>query len=127
MATHEVSVTVAVYEFGGREMNEPSRFEDVHEKHWTAPYISDLYNCGVIKGKTKTTFALQDEVTRVQFVTMLANALDLKPASADRQFDDVSSVAQNAVQAVFEAEIATGVLEKSCPYYCNKLIMNGKK
>lgn len=112
-ATHEVSGTVAIYEFGGKEMNEPSRFEDVNENHWASPYIHDLYNRGVIQGKTEMTFAPQDEVTRVQFVTMLANALNLQPTSADRQFDDVPSAAQDAVQAVFEAEIATGVSEKS--------------
>ncbi|MCG7335277.1 choice-of-anchor I family protein [Sporosarcina sp. ACRSM] len=112
-ATHEVSGTVAIYEFGGKEMNEPSRFEDVNENHWASPYIHDLYNRGVIKGKTETTFAPQDEVTRVQFVTMLANALKLQPTSTDRQFDDVPSAAQDAVQAVFEAEIATGVSEKA--------------
>ncbi|MFC5590147.1 choice-of-anchor I family protein [Sporosarcina soli] len=112
-ATHEVSGTVAIYEFGGKEMNEPSRFEDVNENHWASPYIHDLYNRGVIQGKTEMTFAPQDEVTRVQFVTMLASALNLQPTSADRQFDDVPSAAQDAVQAVFEAEIATGVSEKS--------------
>ena len=54
---------------------EPNHFKDVKESHWASPYIQDLYNRGVVKGKTETTFAPQDEVTRVQFATMLANAL----------------------------------------------------
>lgn len=107
-ATHEASGTVAIYEFGGKDMIESSQFEDVAAGHWASPYINDLHSRDVIKGKTETTFAPHDAITRVQFATMLANALDLKPASTERQFTDVPSAAQDAVQAVFEAEIANG-------------------
>jgi hypothetical protein len=107
-ASHEVSGTVAIYEFGGKDMNKSYLFEDVGGSHWAYPFIYDLYQRGVIKGKTETSFAPQDSLTRVQFAVMLANALHLKPASKDYQFSDVPSWAQDAVQAVFEANIING-------------------
>ena len=66
-ATHEVSGTVAIYEFGGKDMKKSNPFEDVGESHWAYPYIDDLYQRGVIKGKTETTFAPHETVTRAQF------------------------------------------------------------
>ncbi|WP_342507250.1 choice-of-anchor I family protein [Sporosarcina sp. FSL K6-2383] len=95
-ATHEVSGTVAIYEFGGKGMHKSVLFEDIEESHWAYPFVDDLYQRGVIAGKTTTTFAPQDEVTYVQLTEMLANALD------------VPSLAQDAVQAIFEAEISHG-------------------
>ncbi|NEU31733.1 hypothetical protein GN156_13260 [bacterium LRH843] len=107
-ATHEVSGTVAIYEFGGKDINESYVFEDVGEDHWAHPFIQDLHQRGVVKGKTETSFGPQESVTRVQFAMMLANALHLQPSSKDQQFSDVPSWAQDAVQAVFEAEIING-------------------
>ncbi|MEK5036559.1 choice-of-anchor I family protein [Sporosarcina sp. FSL K6-3457] len=101
-ATHEVSGTVAIYEFGGKGMLKSGLFEDVEESHWAYPFIDDLYQRGVIKGKTETAFAPQDTVTRVQFTEMLANALDLQAIS------DILSLAQDEVQAILEAEINQG-------------------
>ena len=104
-ATHEASGTVAIYEFGGKDMKKPNPFEDVAESHWSFPYIDDLYQRGVIKGKTETTFAPQDAVTRAHFATMLANALDVNTTS------DSPSGTQDALQAVID-EMSNGTSDK---------------
>ena len=50
----------------------PFPFTDVAESRWSYPYIRQLYDAGVISGMTATTFAPAENMTRAQFVTMLA-------------------------------------------------------
>ena len=50
----------------------PFPFTDVPESRWSYPYIKELYDAGVISGMTATTFAPAENMTRAQFVTMLA-------------------------------------------------------
>ena len=47
-------------------------FTDVAETRWSYPYIKDLYDAGVVSGTSATTFSPAANVTRAQFVTMLA-------------------------------------------------------
>ena len=47
-------------------------FTDVAETRWSYPYIKELYDAGVISGTSATTFSPAANVTRAQFVTMLA-------------------------------------------------------
>ena len=53
-------------------------FTDVAETRWSYPYIKELYDAGVVSGTSATTFFPAANVTRAQFVTMLAGL-----ASAD--------------------------------------------
>ena len=50
----------------------PFPFTDVPESRWSYPYIKQLYDAGVVSGMTATTFAPAENMTRAQFVTMLA-------------------------------------------------------
>jgi len=50
----------------------PFPFTDVPESRWSYPYIRQLYDAGVVSGMTATTFAPAENMTRAQFVTMLA-------------------------------------------------------
>ena len=50
----------------------PFPFTDVPESRWSYPYIKELYDAGVVSGMTATTFAPAENMTRAQFVTMLA-------------------------------------------------------
>lgn len=104
-ATHEVSGTVAIYEFDGKDMVQSNVFKDVKEGYWATPFIRDLTQRGVMTGKMDTTFAPQEAVTRVQFTEMLVQALNLKPTSSDHPFSDVPSSAKDVVQAAFDAKI----------------------
>ena len=47
-------------------------FTDVAENRWSYPYIREMYEAGVIDGMTPTTFEPAGNVTRAQFVKMLA-------------------------------------------------------
>ena len=47
-------------------------FTDVAESRWSYPYIKELYDAGVVSGTSATTFSPAANVTRAQFVTMLA-------------------------------------------------------
>ena len=47
-------------------------FTDVAESRWSYSYIKEMYDAGVINGMTATTFAPAANVTRAQFVTMIA-------------------------------------------------------
>ena len=51
-------------------------FTDVAESRWSYSYIKEMYDAGVINGMTATTFAPAANVTRAQFVTMIARLAD---------------------------------------------------
>ncbi len=65
-ATHEVSGTVAVYEFGGKEMKpeKPFKFKDVDHSNWAYKHVNHLYQKGIISGVTDTAFAPGKSITR---------------------------------------------------------------
>ena len=50
----------------------PFPFTDVAKSRWSYPYIKELYDAGVVSGTSATTFSPAANVTRAQFVTMLA-------------------------------------------------------
>ena len=47
-------------------------FTDVTADRWSYTYIKQMYDAGVVSGMTPTTFEPAGDVTRAQFVTMLA-------------------------------------------------------
>jgi len=58
-----------------------STFTDVTDGHWAESYIKDLASKGIIKGKTNTLFAPEEQVTRGQFVAFLVRSLGLSDGS----------------------------------------------
>ena len=67
-------------------------FTDVPEGRWSYPYIKELYEAGVVSGTSATTFEPAANVTRAQFVTMIAGlaGVDVTPYT-DGKFTDVPS------------------------------------
>ncbi|WP_100408088.1 choice-of-anchor I family protein [Bacillus solitudinis] len=102
-ATHEVSGTVAVYEFKGI----PS-YTDVDESFWAYDYIHDLTRQGIVTGKEDMSFAPHESVTRGQFAIMISRALGLEATSPNYQFSDVGEWARDEVQAAYDANITKG-------------------
>ena len=51
-------------------------FTDVPADRWSYPYIKQLYDAGVVSGTSATTFEPTANVTRAQFVTMIARLAD---------------------------------------------------
>lgn len=73
-------------------------FTDI-DNHWAQQYITELYEDGIIKGKTETSFAPQDNVIRQEFAVLLDRSFSFDDASA-RSFSDKASVQPYALTAV---------------------------
>ncbi|WP_442596406.1 bifunctional 2',3'-cyclic-nucleotide 2'-phosphodiesterase/3'-nucleotidase [Neobacillus sp. D3-1R] len=52
-------------------------FTDVTENHWAKTFINSLADLGLVNGKSETTFAPSEKLTRGQFVAMVVRALGL--------------------------------------------------
>ncbi|SFQ36793.1 choice-of-anchor I family protein [Salibacterium halotolerans] len=122
-ATHELTGTVAFYEFTAapgeeeapeEEDNTPDPgenapvFEDVADDYWAQPYIKNLHDAGIVQGHTDGTFGPSEDVTRAQFAVMLSRMLDLDTADTAQAFEDVPTWAADEVNALHEAGITTG-------------------
>ncbi len=67
-------------------------FTDVPESRWSYPYIKAMYDAGVVSGTSATTFEPTANVTRAQFVTMIAGLAGADVSGyADGPFDDVQA------------------------------------
>ncbi|MFJ7936658.1 NEAT domain-containing protein [Sporosarcina sp. NPDC096371] len=77
-------------------------FTDI-EKSFAKQYIAALATKDIVKGKTATTFAPNEQITRAQFVVILSRVLDLPKKEFEGLFSDVSS---NMKSAVYEIEAA---------------------
>lgn len=64
-------------------------FEDIEDVPWAKEYIYYLAEKGIIKGKTQTSFAPGDHVTRAEFVTILWRISNDETAEEVAVFDDV--------------------------------------
>ena len=51
-----------------------TKFKDYANTFWAKDYIESLADTGIITGKTKTTFAPSDSITKAQFVTLVSRA-----------------------------------------------------
>jgi subtilisin family serine protease len=70
----------------------PPGFNDVPSDHWAYVSVARLYRAGVINGFSKTTFAPDRNITRMEMMTMLANATGKKGyAGSSSPFSDVSA------------------------------------
>ena len=67
-------------------------FTDVPADRWSYPYIKQLYDAGVVSGTSATTFEPTANVTRAQFVTMIAGLAGADVSGyASSPFDDVQA------------------------------------
>ncbi|MFD0714255.1 S-layer homology domain-containing protein [Paenibacillus sp. GCM10027626] len=100
---------------GGKET---SGFKDM-QGHWADEAVAGAVKLGIVKGFTDGTFRPNLQVTREQFVTMLARALQLPSASdsadgkADRfkDADRIAAWAKSSVAAAFEAKLVYGAAD----------------
>ena len=85
-------------------------FEDVEKSLWSYDYINDLYQQGIVSGVSKTMFAPEKSISRVEFAAMLGRAFNLVSTSstATSPFTDVPEWAAQEVQALYEAGIIAG-------------------
>ncbi|WP_431029138.1 S-layer homology domain-containing protein [Lysinibacillus sp. LZ02] len=82
--------------------------------HYTA--IEELYNSGIITGRTATTFAPYEAATRAELALFIANALHLDTKNVkDPGFTDVpkNSTYYGAIAALYNAGIIGGYKDKT--------------
>ncbi|WP_147355798.1 S-layer homology domain-containing protein [Cohnella faecalis] len=86
------------------------RFSDVSDKHWAYNVIRQMVAKQIVTGVSEVSFAPERKITRAEFASMLANALQLK-AERSAAFADVPSNAWylGAISAAFEKGILRGV------------------
>ncbi|AZN40128.1 S-layer homology domain-containing protein [Paenibacillus albus] len=84
-------------------------YADIASSYWAADVIAALTAKHIVQGMTSTTFGPKADVSRAEFVTMIARALNLKAAST-APFSDVKAgswYAESAA-AAYEQGIITG-------------------
>ncbi len=89
-------------------------FEDVKDNHWFFDAVKFCYANGIINGMNEYTFGFSGQLTRAQFVTMLANleGVDTSEYTVDK-FTDVKSNHwyYGAVAWAYENGIVSGMTE----------------
>ena len=67
---------------------DPSEFKDT-KGTWAQPYVTDLYNRGIVKGLSETLYGLDVNIRRGDFVLMLYRAADSPEVKGNMPFEDV--------------------------------------
>jgi hypothetical protein len=59
----------------------PPEFEDISADHWAYPAVARLSRSGIVNGYSRTAFAPDRNISRMEMMTMLANATGKKGTS----------------------------------------------
>ena len=86
-----------------------SGFKDVPKR--AMKEVNALKEAGITNGKTKSTFASDQEITRGELAIWLQKAYQLDAGNQKLSFKDVSDRYQNAVSALVHHEITNGISE----------------
>lgn len=86
----------------------PQRFKDVNKDHWAFDFIAELTEMGIIKGKSTDKFDPSGNVTRGEFVSLLARTLKLD-AAKEHPFKDVGGALEADIAAAYKAGITAGM------------------
>ena len=100
----------ADYSYGGQ-------FADVKSSHWFAPAVQWAYANGITSGKTETTFAPNENITREQLAAMLYRyaeykGMEMANSKEISSFPDAGKVADYAVKN-FEWAYGNGIINGS--------------
>ncbi|OUS78761.1 hypothetical protein B1748_01410 [Paenibacillus sp. MY03] len=84
--------------------------------HWAESYVREAVALDIVRGYLDSTFKPNAEVTRAEFVVMLARALGLQGSGNTLSFKDDASIgswARSAVAQVLEAGIVNGYADQT--------------
>ena len=101
---YDYGITSPFFKYAVLEYNKT--FDDI-QNHWAQREIEKLALQQVVDGLTDSKFGPDNQVTRAQFVTLLARALKLTSSGDTTNFKDVASDAwyHEAVYAAYQAKI----------------------
>lgn len=90
MPNAAVTVEATFIEEGTKPTPAPEKdvFEDVPSTYWAYQEIMNLYNAGIINGKTATTFDPDGDITRAEFTKMVAKLFALPTSTMASPFVD---------------------------------------
>ena len=86
-------------------------FNDVAKTDWYYQDVQDIFNYGITQGTTSTTYSPLANITRAQFATMIARALELTNTDKDSQYtlsDLTGKWYANEVQMLVDLGIVKG-------------------
>ena len=86
-------------------------FDDVTKADWYYEDVQHIFNYGITQGTTSTTYSPPAHITRAQFATMIARALELTHTDTDIEYtlsDLTDKWYANEVQALVDLGIITG-------------------
>ena len=81
-------------------------FSDVKADSWYYTYVADVYEAGIMKGKTETSFDPEGVVTRAEFVTAMAR---LAEADVTGLESEIASFPDADVKAWYAPYMGWGV------------------
>lgn len=108
--TREQFCKMVVQLFGVLNYDETNtRFNDVKDGAWYAPYIYSAVSAGYIQGQSDDFFGVGQPIMRQDMVTILYRALNKSNSAAALDFTDVDSIAEYAKDAVAQL-VGMGVI-----------------
>ncbi|GGI45853.1 hypothetical protein GCM10008018_14200 [Paenibacillus marchantiophytorum] len=98
-------------------LNEAANFTKIFSDlagHWAKSDIMQLVNKNIVEGMDDDHFAPDTNVTRAQFATLLAKALNLKSSSVQNPFSDVAAGAwyEDTVKNAYAAGLVNGITDR---------------
>ena len=89
-------------------------FTDVPEDYWCRDQINDLVQQGIVSGKTETTFAPEEPITRAEFIALTVRAAGLTPVSYKGIYKDVAAEDwyAEAIQTAYTNNLIDTALEQ---------------
>lgn len=93
-------------------VNAPSAdFTDVNSRVKGA--VNAIVNAKIASGKSESTFAPDDNITRAEMAKILVNAYELKAGDTKNTFTDVNSTWDGYVDALLESGVTLGLTEST--------------
>lgn len=108
--TREQFCKMVVQLFGVLNYDETNtRFNDVNDGAWYAPYIYSAVSAGYIQGQSDEFFGVGQPIMRQDMVTILYRALNKSNSAAVLEFTDIDNIAEYAKDAVAQL-VGMGVI-----------------
>ncbi|MFT9850145.1 S-layer homology domain-containing protein [Aneurinibacillus sp. REN35] len=106
-----VSLAGGLLPFHAEKAAASGKFSDLGSAWWAAPSIYSLYEKQIIAGTSATTFSPNSKITRAEFASILARALDRKASVQTFPFTDVAKTAwyYDSVKQAYQMGIIKGV------------------
>lgn len=109
--TREQFCKMAVQLFGVLSYDTDTKFADVKNDAWYAPYVYSAVRAGYVQGQSDDYFGIGEPIMRQDMATILYRAMGVTSDGAELSFSDVDSIApyaEEAVSALVGMEIING-------------------